>query len=104
MSEGSNRIRIKFVQKGPSSQMKNDFSLENDKLSEILDCWEKAEGDFDIQVYINDVLSSNAIIGATNTDKIFNLKTFLKTYWQKNQISLKYGMDFRKVMAKHRLP
>jgi len=105
MTKEQNRIRIRFVQQGiVSSQKKKDFSLENDKLSEILDCWKDEKDDYSIQLYINDILSANALIGATNTDRIFNLLTFLKTYWRKNPILLKDGRDFRKVITKHHIP
>lgn len=103
MSEGS-CIRIVFKQKGPGLYpKKNDFSLDKDPLSEILSNWENEANDLDIDIYIDGVLSTKNVIGASNAERIYNLLIFLKTYWEKNPILLKDGNDFRKIISEKNL-
>ena len=103
MSEGS-KVKIEFVLRGPNfSNRETVFPLEKYALSYVLDCWESVEENFDIRLYVNDVLHTKPIIGATNQDKIENLKTLLKDLWEKTPFILKDGNGFRLIMAQKAL-
>ncbi|MBU1120105.1 hypothetical protein KKA50_02840 [Patescibacteria group bacterium] len=97
MEKAPESIRIVFVPKGHiDPTIQRDFNLKDYRLKNILDCWKPCEADFDINIYIDEIIQKEAIIGASNTEKINNLKIFLRQHWAKNPILLRSEILFFK--------
>lgn len=73
-----------------------NFYLQHHTFKSIVHFAKNFPESFDIYTYVNDVKQDVPIIGATNTEKIKNLKIWLRNFIKKNQILVKDEAEFSK--------